>query len=449
MHFEVNQPSLPSFEDIFSLKQKSKNGVANRLDTNDIAFHAWYRFVLAFPPHLVRYYFDHFRLTANQTILDPFCGTGTTLIEAKLSGRQSIGVEANPFAHFASKVKTNWDIDVKELQKTAQEIGVAVNTKLAKQGIVDNQFYQGNDRSFLLKGLSTEESELLITNSISPIPMHKALILLDEIQTYRTQDFYDHLLLAFANSLVFSASNLRFGPEVGIGKIKADAPVVTSWLVNIEKMAHDIGSHAGKEYPNSTIYLNDSREIASFLQPNSIDAVITSPPYPNEKDYTRTTRLESVVLGLYKNNKELRQYKKGLIRSNTRGVYKEDDDSRWVEDIPEIQKIAEEIERRRIELNKTSGFEKMYSKVTRLYFGGMARHLDSLRTILKPGAKLAYVVGDQASYLRVMIPTGQLLGKIADRLGYHLVRVDLFRTRFATASKELLREEVVILEWPG
>jgi DNA modification methylase len=197
------------------------------------------------------------------------------------------------------------------------------------------------------------------------------------------------------------------------------------------------------------LYLNDARAIASFLQPGSVDAVITSPPYPNEKDYTRTTRLESVVLGLFKNNKELRQFKKGLMRSNTRGVYKEDDDSRWVENISEIQEIAEEIEKRRIELNKTSGFEKLYSKVTRLYFGGIARHLDELRTVLRPGAKLAYVVGDQASYLRVMIPTGQLLAKVAESLGYNLIRIDLFRTRFSTASKQQLREEVVILEWPG
>jgi hypothetical protein len=58
-------------------------------------------------------------------------------------------------------------------------------------------------------------------------------------------------------------------------------------------------------------------------------------------------------------------------------------------------------------------------------------------------------VGDQASYLRVMIRTGQILAEIALSLGYELVGVDLFRTRLATATKEQLREEVVILRWPG
>jgi hypothetical protein len=137
------------------------------------------------------------------------------------------------------------------------------------------------------------------------------------------------------------------------------------------------------------------------------------------------------------------------VRSNTRGVYKDDDDDQWVSQNREVQRIAKVIEKRRIDLGKTSGFERMYHRVTKLYFGGMARHLASLRAILKPGAHLAYVVGDQASYLRVMIRTGRLLAQIAESLGYEVLGIDLFRTRLATATKEQLREEIVVLRWPG
>lgn len=91
----------------------------------------------------------------------------------------------------------------------------------------------------------------------------------------------------------------------------------------------------------------------------------------------------------------------------------------------------------------------MYHRVTKLYFGGMARHLVSLSRVLKPGARLAYVVGDQASYLRVMIRTGQILAEIAERAGYEVESIDLFRTRHATATREQLREEVLVLRWPG
>jgi hypothetical protein len=138
-----------------------------------------------------------------------------------------------------------------------------------------------------------------------------------------------------------------------------------------------------------------------------------------------------------------------MVRSNTRGVYIGDDDDRWVADYSDINCIAEAIEARRVELGKTSGFERLYAKVTKLYFGGMARHLADLRQVLRPGARLAYVVGDQASYLRIMIRTGQLLAKIAEDLGYEVIGIDLFRTRMATATREQLREEVLLLRWPG
>jgi hypothetical protein len=197
------------------------------------------------------------------------------------------------------------------------------------------------------------------------------------------------------------------------------------------------------------VYREDARQIAHVIEPQSIDAVITSPPYPNEKDYTRTTRLESVLLGFIRDKSELRAMKQSLLRSNTRNVYVGDDDDQWVESFPVIQQLADQIEARRVELGKTSGFERLYARTTRLYFGGMARHLADIRPCLRQGAYLAYVVGDQASYLRIMIRTGELIAAIATSLGYELIDIDLFRTRLATATRDQLREEVVVLRWKG
>ncbi len=261
--------------------------------------------------------------------------------------------------------------------------------------------------------------------------------------------YYDHERLALAKSLVCSISNLHFGPEVGVGRPKADAPVVDMWLLAVKTIANDLQELQKLPAASAIVYHADSRQLLNVLEPCSVDAVITSPPYPNEKDYTRTTRLESVLLGFIQNRAELRALKQGLVRSNTRNVYTIDTDDAWVVNHPEIQRIAAEIESRRIELGKTSGFERLYSRTTKLYFGGMARHLAELRQILRPGAQLAYVVGDQASYFRVLIRTGHLLAEIAEALGYELIGIDLFRTRAATATREQLREEVVVLRWNG
>jgi hypothetical protein len=322
--------------------------------------------------------------------------------------------------------------------------------KLEADGIEDEPFFHLNSsQKPKLRKLELEKTKLLLKDSIGPLPLHKVLVLIEALEQKHQEPYYHHERLALAKALVFSISNLRFGPEVGIGKLKADAPVISTWLAEVKKMANDLKNLQHYKSAKAVAYLGDSRQLSRLLKPNTIDAVITSPPYPNEKDYTRTTRLESVLLGFINNQAELQALKRNLVRSNTRTVYKDDDDDRWIADHPEIHRIATDIERRRLELGKTSGFERMYARVTKLYFGGMSRHLAELRQILKPGAQLAYVVGDQASYLRVMIRTGQLLADIAQSLGYEVVNIDLFRTRLATATREQLREEVVVLRWPG
>jgi hypothetical protein len=433
------------------MRRRVSNGEANKLYLEDRPAHDWYRFVLSYPPHLVREYLDRFGIGSNHTVLDPFCGTGTTLVECRKHDVPSVGIEANPMAYFASRVKVDWSPDPDALAEHASTVAEAATTRLGEQSVHEDPVLCMEERAQYLawRTLPAEQEALLLSGSISPLPLHKTLVLMDCLQEHIDLRFHDHELLALAKALVFSISNLEFGPEVGVGPKKPDADVVTAWLTAVRAMADDLRILRRLPETSALVHCADSRRIASVLESDSIDAVITSPPYPNEKDYTRTTRLESVFLGFIKSKAELRALKQGLVRSNTRNVYKGDADDELVSDHPEIQRIAKAIEARRVELGKTSGFERMYARVTKLYFGGMARHLSDLRSILRPGAQLAYVVGDQASYLRIMIRTGQLLADIAQSLGYEVVSIDLFRTRLSTATREQLREEIVVLRWPG
>src|ERR687883_308515 len=93
---------------VVAARRQFTNGEANRVFAEDRAVHEWYRFVLSFPPHLVRDYLERFGAADQQRVLDPFCGTGTTLVECKKLGIRSAGAEVNPVARFASKVKTDW-----------------------------------------------------------------------------------------------------------------------------------------------------------------------------------------------------------------------------------------------------------------------------------------------------------------------------------------------------
>lgn len=446
--------------DLLEHSTTTLNGIAqkpvkenNKLRMEDYSGHDWYRFVLSFPPHLVRNYIERFGIDSRHTVLDPFCGTGTTLVECKKSAVPSIGIESNPVACFASQIKVDWRPDSLGLLSHAYKIAKLAVEKLKAEGISDTNglplFHNGRKTALKPRTISADTWKLLLKDSISPLPLHKTLVLLEVLEDQKDERFYSHERLALAKAIVFGISNLHFGPEVGVGPAKPDASVVETWLEGIRRMADDLRKLHSKADTKVIVHHADSRSLTSVLKPNSVDAVITSPPYPNEKDYTRMTRLESVLLGFVRNKEDLRLIKRNLVRSNTRSVYKSDRDDLLVSGNNEINRIADAIEKRRIELGKTSGFERMYARVTKLYFGGMARHLSDLRGVLLPGAQLAYVVGDQASYLRVMIRTGQLLADIARSLGYEVIGIDLFRTRLATATKEQLREEVVLLRWTG
>jgi hypothetical protein len=439
----MTQPVLP-----LDIPAKT-NGEVNKIDPVDLPVHDWYRFVLSFPPHLVRDYLRKFDLDADPVVLDPFCGTGTTIVECKKLGLAAIGIEALPMPALASRVKTDWTIDPKALVGHATLIADRVLQSLQEQGVPDDPALPVSVRENELQTLPEYSFRLLLKDSISPLPLHKTLVLRNQILADSESRFRGHELVSLAKALVASIGNLKFGPEVGVGKIKDNAFVIQPWMANVRQMARDLEPLHAHVWPRSTIHRADSRDAHRVTSRVPISAVFTSPPYPNEKDYTRTTRLETVVLGLAENMTDLRRSKKELVRSNTRSVYRTDDDDQRVKTNRAIQTIATQIEERRIQLGKTSGFERLYHRVTKLYFGGMARHLASLRHILRPGAYLGYVVGDQASYLRVMIRTGEILSELAETLGYKTEALDLFRTRLATATGEQLREEVLVLRWPG
>ena len=410
--------------------------VENKLRVEDSSIHDWYRFVLSFPPHLVQQYLETFCVDQTSFVLDPFCGTGTTNVECKKHGVSSWGIEASPLTHFVSKTKCVWANDTFNFLNTAKQIALAAARTI-------NSLSKP-------RTLSEEQTSLILKNSICEQPLSSTLVLRDSIRAANSP-FEDYYLLALAKHIVYSYSNLKFGPEVGISRKKKESvDVVEIWLSEIERMETDLEYWKHHSSTFADISLGDARSIPKRDYIGKVDCVITSPPYPNEKDYSRTTRLESVILGFINTKDDLRNIKKGFIRSNSKNVYRSDNDAQYISNIGSINKLSNEIEERRLELGKTSGFEKLYASVVKQYFGGMARHLSELKPYLRNGASLAYVVGDQASYFQIPIRTSVLLGEVAESIGgYRVDRVDTLRKRFATATETWLNEDVLVLKYKG
>lgn len=435
-------------------KHLFSNHTAQQL--HDARVHSWYRFVLSYPDHLVTRMLEHFGIQAGQVVLDPFVGTGTTLVECKKRGVHAIGIDANPVTAFASQVKTTWNIDLAEFDHRRQYILETIQQPLAALGMQYPIQESFDDLWLPDKTLQesnafpegeTETFAMLPKDWISEIPLRKIIVVKQALDTCPDDDVTNLFKLALAAIVVRDSSNLGFGPEVYLAKKRQDADVYGAFASKLREIQRDLAAmQMLPEIGSTHVYCGDARHLTSLIS-GSVDAVITSPPYPNEKDYTRTTRLELVILGYIQNKSDLRQIKQAMLRSHTRNIFSTDQDSTYVEDIPEIQSLAQEIEHRRVARGATSGFERLYHRVVTEYFGGMYRVLEQLQRLLSPGTKLALVVGDQMSFFRVPIDTAKLLSLVACRkLGYSEREIIVWRTRRATATKMDVGEHILILE---
>ncbi|MBS1252776.1 MAG: hypothetical protein MAG451_01818 [Anaerolineales bacterium] len=432
-----------------------------RQKLEDNAVHDWYQFVLAYPDHLIVDMLDRIQADQDDLILDPFCGTGTTLVECKKLSIDSVGIDANPASVLASQAKTDWSLDADLISQLCDEILAEVEPISDALIVSDTPLFSGNhDHSSLEKTLleQSPEGQYLVESGmvqrgwIDEIPLYISIALLSQIKEPDVEEKYKRLLkVALASCIVETVANVRFGPEIYVVDGSGSYDVVSAFRNKVGTITDDLKAIREIRRPGATsVFEGDSRECDCILQDDGIDRidhVITSPPYPTEKDYTRNTRLELVYLGFVYDRISLQRIKKQMVRSHSKGIYKSDSDGKWVADIPYIKVIADEL-REKIQ-TKTYGFAKLYPRIIEEYFGGMYRHLMALSRVMRSGGKAAYVVGEQRTYLQTFTPTGTILAKLAERpeVGLRVNDVLVWRVRQGTTgSGDPIKEEIVILE---
>jgi len=403
--------------------------------------HNWYRIVLGFSDHLVADLIAEFKLRAGDRVLDPFSGSSTTAVECKKLGIDCWAVDANPSSCFAGKVKTTWTSAAGDL--------------LAYAFLAAEHYEAMRKNKTLLKSDPTyryiRESGMLERAWISGkrlldvVAVKKAI---QEINAPRT--IQRALELGLMHEFVHRASNVRFGPELYCGKARNGVNVLDDFLARITRMEDDLEAARKCSPGQAHVIWGDARTLsrkALGAPASGFDAVITSPPYPTEHDYTRNSRLELAFLENVIDRNTLQTIKKKMIRSHTKGIYSSDSDEKEVAHLSRIQRLVQRIERKAAK--KKYGFARLYGKVTKEYFGGMRRHFRPLFSLLKPGARCAYVVGDQASYFRVRIPTASILGDIAVAEGFNVLEIRIWRKRWATTTQKFMNEHILLLRKPN
>lgn len=216
---------------------------------------------------MLEYYIKKYTLE-NDCILDPFVGSGTTLLAARWLNRKSVGFDINPVAYQISKVKINTynKLDLKKIDDFINKVNLFFkNIDNEKFEIVNYDSIDHWFRKNVIIGLSA------IRYCIKKYNSDKRIIDLCYLA-------FSIVILPLSNQESDTRYSAKDKGEISVNEVLEIYIKKLKDVFNIAVLTNDLKC-------NANVYLTDSNLINKVLKKHSVDFLITSPPYPNTYDY--------------------------------------------------------------------------------------------------------------------------------------------------------------------
>lgn len=384
--------------------------------------HGMFKYPCKFIPEIPRWGINSFLDDKSQSVLDPFAGSGTTLLEANLKGHHAFGAEIDDIAKLIIKVKT---------------------TPLSGRQLEDlDQHYENMLRVMEQKGYECFCPKIdnlehwFKEETLEKLGRMKAYI--EEIADDAVRDFLK-LCMAAIIKKVSNADDTSPKPYVSNKVLKTPPAVEKEFAATYRRyrqMAVELSEVEG--LGKTELIQGDALD---FSLPVKIDLAVTSPPYINAFDYGRTMRLENLWLQTL-TEESLREKKKLYVGT---------------------EKIDVKKEKNHLEvLDKSSMLKEYYDKITKSdekralivkkFFEDMETNLHRVHDRLNTGGKYIIVIGN-STIRKVNIESWRVIEEIADTVGFtsiqdfsYIIQNPYIRIPRSGMGGKISRDHVLVLE---
>lgn len=387
-------------------------------ENRDRSLHRWVPWIAGFSATFVNDVLDKVaaRRPGRLTVLDPFAGVGTTLIEALKRGHDTIGFEINPYAALACEVKVRAaDYNVRTLKEKTRAFQAYMDTDK-----------RANSRSPL--GFASRVPFFSVDVE------RQVLLVVDFIQG-QDKPWIRDLFRVALGSVMVGFSNYSYEPSLGTriaaGKPNVEnADVARTVLEKLEEFIEDISFFQGATArfiprPTAQVYHGSFFDLAEKVAGRSVDALITSPPYLNNYHYIRNTRPQMFWLGMAEAASDLKEMEQKSFGQFWQTV-RSGPTVELTPAIPALSELVQQLRKRNPEKGAYGGTG--WANYAASDLNDCERFCKTALNVMKPGGIAVVVIGNNILQ-GIEFPTDRFFSQIAEEAGFDIVELHEVRSK--------------------
>ncbi len=421
--------------------------------------HSWLKYKEGFSADLVNILLDEMGAKPGDLVMDPFLGSGTTALVCNMRGINSIGFDILPTSNVAIKAKSDvYNYDIDEIKKLVSEIeslsvpdGYTKKTPYIK--ITEYAYPEETEKylAYILewidgKGYSAEARNLLVLCIVNSLERCSYTTKAGQYLGWDSRS----LKVKYANEERAKKGQKLLPPKTVREEIE---PIDQTVLDELKHCLDDITliqKNKKEDITASIEYVNDSVLYnLPEMDDNILKGVITSPPYCNRYDYTRTYALELVYLGLDEQGvKDLRQSllsctveshsKMEALKNYYKKIGQEERYNYIVKTIKENGPLNEVITALNIRKDHGDLNNNGVIRMVEGYFTELAFIYAELYRLCKSGATVAFV-NDNVRYGGEVIPVDFISSSLAEQFGFNVDKVYCLKQQKGNSSQQMAK----------